>query len=320
MPDENPSESVAVPETASEAPEVESGATNLEAQGAEGENPEGTQEASPPAQPEPEKKPVSPELAELTRRAAIAARIEKRAQEREAEVSRREREIAEREASFTNVDELEVLQRVAKAKGVDFNTLLRRAIQRHANNGELAPEEAVKAREEERDRELRELKEWKQEREAERAREAQARQVQEWQNGVVSLARASTESLPYLADLLSQPGGDSEVAQRAAQVAGAYYRKTGEVPDNTELVEFLEAQEQQAVDAHYARLKRLGKISEAQASSTGPGNPKTGEQASGPAKTAKTLTNNGASQRAASADLYKMSERERIAYAAQLLD
>lgn len=321
VPDENPSESVA--ETATDVPAVEeTGNPEVEIE-VQGDGTEVTESAEPiaaPAQPEASKKPVSAELAELTRRTAIATRIEKRAQEREAEVSRREREAAEREKAFQETDELGLLQQVAKAKGVDFNTILRRAIQRHANNGELAPEEAIKVKEETRDRELAELKAWKQEQEELRTREARDRQVQSWQSQVVGTARQSHDALPFLADL-----DDGTIADRAAQVAGAYYRKTGELPENTELLEFLENQERLAVERdsefHYKRLERLGKISGASAPSTGPGNPKTSEQAAGTAKAvSKTLTNNGAAQRAASTNGHSLSDRDRIAWAAQLLD
>lgn len=332
-----PAEAEAATEAAPEeaAPET---AANDNAEVAETQTADNTQAEAAPEVPaesadKAPERPTSVQLAELTKRAAIAERIEKRSQSLAEEAARRLRAAEEREAALARReqellegDELALLEKAAKARGVDLATLIRRGVQRVANDGKLAPEEEAKVKEEQRERELRELKEWRlsqekreAEREAQREREQQERQVQTWQNETVAAARESKDSLPFLSDL-----PDHVVAHRAAQVAGAYFQKTGELPERSDLLSYLEAQEkaevERSAELHMSRLRRLGKLPTIdEVVSSGPGTRKPATQDTGPAKAARTLTNSGAAQRPANGGGRPMTERERIEYAAQAI-
>lgn len=278
-------------------------------------------------------RPTSVQLAELTKRAAIAERKERQARERETALAEAQRKAQEREAAlaarereFAEADEFAVLEKVAKAKGVDLPTLIRRGIQRAANNGELAPEEKVKVEAEQKAKREKELEDRLAaaekrlaDREEREAKAEQERQVQAWQNETVAAARESKDSLPFLSDL-----PDSVVAHRAAQVAGMFYQKTGELPERADLLQYLEAQEkadyERSAGLHESRLRRLGKLPTIEeVVSSGPGTRKPASQDTGPANAARTLTNNSAAQRPASNGSKPMTERERIEYAAQAI-
>lgn len=283
---------------------------------------EDTQAAEPSAEPaELEGKTAGQKHAAITKRINSAKRIEDRAKNTQREVEQREARVAEREKHFEtletqlkSVGEGDLLRIIAKARGVEVNDLVRAGIkQLHGSEPEPSAETEKKAKPET-DPELKErLDRLERDRQAERERLSALEREKAASTWLQDTAKElSPESHPYLSELPA-----SELSERIAEVASEYTRrvhaetKEWHLPDRADLLAFLEEEEVKA-DQFWEerRKKRVSRTSTSKDSSAGTGTVK-------PAPSARTLSNKTASERANGQR--QMSERERIAYAAEAL-
>lgn len=252
---------------------------------------------------------VSKQHAALTRRLNAANAIETRAAAKLREAEQRELALQERERWLASASEDEVLNEIAKARGIDTSTFVKRGIQRIAT-GQLTPEQKAEAEREEarkqREQDRKDLEELK----AHRAEQQRQAVIDDWITGdILPTAKAGAEARPYLSDL-----SDNELAEKALAVATAYSRRTGGlVPDTEDLLNHLEEQEAAAVKAAAERLNKRAKKAQADkpGAVAGNRNPET------PAPS-RTLSNRNASETPSNGKR-ELSEQERIEWAAEVL-
>jgi antitoxin component of RelBE/YafQ-DinJ toxin-antitoxin module len=282
------------------------------------------QEGAPedPVERQQEKISLAKQHSALTRRQRAVQEAERRAQEQvtaaEAKAQAAEAALAELEA----LDEMALLERVAKRKGLTLDQIVKRGIARVANKGQLPPEEATRAeieaarkKAEEASAEVARLKEERAE-ETEQARDTEVKQtIDGWKHKAASLALANEDRLPLITALAPE-----DIGERAYDVMARYYQATkddtgtGVVPSHEEVLLYLEQQEQADFERKEARKRKLQSplaATEPEGADPGAVNP---EQK----RTARTLTNRDASERASSRKT-PMTLQERIAHAAEAI-
>lgn len=190
--------------------------------------------------------------------------------------------------------------------------VIRRAIARIANNGQLTPEQA----QEDLKREIAEAKRLAEElkkelsdrdlRAQQAAAEAEAQAfIDDYRQSVV--AEIKPDAYPFLAAFEAD-----EVAETALHVANRYAEKTGEVPAIADVLAYIEQTERQKFEA---RAAKVGYARPApQAAPSAPRDPSTGRFQP------TALPNSVAAERgSAPEDFSKMSERERLLAAGRWL-
>lgn len=303
----------------SEDPSTPSGSEDAPPAAEESSDAPADQKAAPDPADEIEGKTVGQKHAALNARHNAAKRREKAVAEAEAKMRSREERISERERHFDTLEAQlqqvppgELLKIVAKTRNVDVNTLVRDAIKQLTGaEPEPPPEQKTKP---EPDPELKaRLDALEKDRQTERDRLAALEREKAATTWLQDTAKEITaDAHPFLSELPA-----SELSERIAEVASEYTRrvyaetKEWHLPDRADLLAFLEEEEVKA-DKFWEerRSKRASRTSPAKAASAGTGPVKT-------APSARTLSNKTASERANGAR--PMSERERIAYAAEAL-
>lgn len=323
LPDAPPDPAAAVGE--SEDPSTPSGSEDAPPAAEDSSDAPADQKAAPDPADEIEGKTVGQKHAALNARHNAAKRREKAVAEAEAKMRSREERISERERHFDTLETQlqqvppgELLKIVAKTRNVDVNTLVRDAIKQLTGaEPEPPPEQKTKP---EPDPELKaRLDALEKDRQTERDRLAALEREKaktEWIQAAAS--ELSGDKHPLLSKLPA-----SELSERIEDAAREYTKKvyaitekeTGRgqwlLPDREDLLEFLEEERDKELQYWEEQLKqRPSRTSPAKAASAGTGPVKT-------APSARTLSNKTASERANGAR--PMSERERIAYAAEAL-
>lgn len=268
------------------------------------------------SQAEAEAEAPQPDAAEKARkeaaRAAFALRQrEQKLKAREAEVERivqREKEIAAREAELSELqqaDDISLLERVAAAKGVKLEDLLRRSIQKLANGGEPTQEMVEQAMRDELASVRKRLEEFEN-REKEAARELEKQRIRSENERFLAQYRDATASAISADEHPILSAYDpTQIVMAAMRVADDYAGKTGEVPDVGEVLAYLEEQERTRYETIAKRVGSRATPEEMAAAAAAGKSP------------ARVVTNAAAASRgAAPVDYRAMTERERISAAA----
>lgn len=303
-----------------EAPEQEAQpAASQQAQAPEGQEPSG--EGEPNAEPDEAARRENARVAYSLRQREVQLR------EREARLAAEERARTEAQAKreqeekeLAALDELSLLERIAKKTGKPLETVLRNAIARAANGGKPTPEmeaQAEKDRLAQLEAKQKELDEKLLKSEQDRqAREAQARYEQTLADIRDEYATAIDASLhPFLAAL--EP---SEAVHKAMLIANEYATRTGQLPETNDLMEYVETQEREAFEARAAKVgyARAAKENpEGAAAAAAAATPPPPVAAALPTKGAKKVVSNraAAARGTPPVDYRKMSERDRVAAA-----
>jgi hypothetical protein len=169
-----------------------------------------------------------------------------------------------RESEYKSLDELSAIERLAKERGTTTDAVLRAALAKYSNGGQMSPEEKLAVAEkraldaaENADRKAKELEEREEKRLREMQERADAQAYEETVNGFRQhyASAINSEKHPYLSAL-----SRSAVAQRALDAANEYATLTqgadgrGLIPDTDELMAHLEKVEREAQETHAAKL------------------------------------------------------------------
>lgn len=189
-------------------------------------------------------------------RAAYALRQQERQlQARHAELEARAKQLEEadaarkaREAEESQLDEIALLEAIAKRKGTTLDAVVRGAIARVQNGGQATVEQQIaeaKAAAEEAKAEAKRLRE---EAEAARAQEAEAARAAEAEARINAFRDAYAGGIdenhhPFLSML-----NPADVAERGLYIANAYALETGRIPATEEVLEYLEGVERTAFE------------------------------------------------------------------------
>lgn len=255
----------------------------------------------------------SPEPAAENARVAYALRRRERAlAEREAKFSdldQRAKELEAREketGDLASLDEWQLLQRIAKIKGLPESEIIKRGIARVANGGKANPEHEVedartlaqKARDE-----AAALKAEIERRDAEAITARERELIHGYMRSAVE--SVDTEKHPLISDY-----DQNTVARMAINVANRVAAKTGEVPAVADVLEYLEKQERTALERrlerHHSRLGYAKPQAETPAAPTNGASP-------------GAVTNGAAATRGNPAQPAAGDARSRISAAASLL-
>ena len=245
---------------------------------------------------------------------------EAKLKEREAHLAQleaREAKLKERESEFDElgrVDEIELLERVARKRGLSTEEVIRRAIMRMQNGGEATPD----MKQSDLEREVAELKKSLAEREERDKREretAQAAQEEAARTQAMNAYRAdaasgvNSDKHPILAAMDAD-----EVGQAALDVALQVVQRVNQVPGVDEVLDYLEQQESE----RFLKIAEARGYTKAEAQAALQAQIDAGQQPAAPAAPAKpVVSNKTAGQRgAAPPDYRNMTERERIKAAA----
>jgi hypothetical protein len=238
--------------------------------------------------------------------------MEERAHEMIRGAEQRVQQLQRFEQHLATASRADVLRAVAKVRGESLNDLVRGGIQEIAGV-EPKPEEKT-------ERELALIRQEREEARREREAAQQAieqreseRMADEWQGTVVRTVRAKAADVPLLADY-----SDAEIAQFALRAAKQYVQRVGDAPDTDDLIAFLEEQQEMQAETWQRRIAKrkptAAKVTEGASSRAGP------ESRKLEPSTPSTLSHRNASERTPGANgARQMSERERLAYAAEAI-
>jgi hypothetical protein len=252
--------------------------------------------------------------------------------ERAATLDAREKEIAATVPTSLPTDGLAAVAELASRTGQNPRTLFRGLIERLSKGEGFPSVEAIKTRKEspasdeasEAAKTLRaELDaikaEIKTEREAKEQADKKARETAEvraWETEGIDAVKADPEEYELLSKELKL-GGEEAIRAEMVKAANEFIRRTGVAPDQGDVLGYLEQVRVEKLEAWTGKPRASGDAPVSDNDETAPAAEKTSEaQQTPPPKAPRTTTNRDASEQRTVAP-EKMTERERIAYAAE---
>lgn len=234
----------------------------------------------------------------------------------EAERIKQAAEAKERELKeLLDADELTMLEKLAERRGRSVDDVLRRAISRITNDGQLTPEQReadILRRVEAAEKRHNELMARIEAEESKRAAAAAEAEFVSFLNDYRGAAISALDEKTF--PVLSAFDAD-EVADSVITVANTVADRTGEIPDVAQVLAYLERQEQAKIDRVAGRVG----YSKQPQPSTQPQQPAPKRDVSGRFLPAAVPNQVAAERGAAPPDFSRMSERERLAEAGKFL-